>query len=215
MSEHLSRASKTVGLREVISVAAQELYLSEGIEGVTMRKVARRVGVSAPALYRYFSNKDELLNEIVIEGLRILEEYLKPALAAETPYQRLVTLADNYLSFTLEQPRYFDFAFLVPSPFVRRFRDEVARPDWTTFRMAIDQVAACMEQGVFRREDPLETSITLWAEVHGLVILFRTGRFGPDGEEFRGIYRRAIRRVLRGFMAEPLDETPLENESGD
>ena len=69
-------------LRERISAAAQELYLREGVEGVSMRKVADMVGVSAPAIYRHFENKDALLDEIVVRGLRILEQYLRPALEA-------------------------------------------------------------------------------------------------------------------------------------
>jgi AcrR family transcriptional regulator len=74
------------GLRTRISAAAQELYLREVIEGFPMRKVAELVGVSARAIYRHFKNKDELLNEIVIEGLKILESYLRPALESGERY---------------------------------------------------------------------------------------------------------------------------------
>jgi AcrR family transcriptional regulator len=190
-------------LRQKISVAAQELYLEEGIEGVSMRKVASRVGVSAPALYRYFRNKDELLDEIVTEGARILKEYLKPALAAETPYARLVNLTENYMRFALEQPKYFDFAFLAPNPALKRLGDEIAKPEWDTFRLAMEQVAACMEQGVFRRDDPMTTAITIWAEVHGLVTLYRAGRFTVDANMFRQAFRQCVDRLLRGLMTAP------------
>lgn len=186
-------------LRERISAAAQELYLREGVEGVSMRKIAREVGVSAPAIYRYFRNKEELLNEIVVEGLKILERYLAPALDSGTPQERLKRLAERYLDFAVEQPRYFDFAFLVPSPLIVGVEDELNRPDWGTFRLCVDQVGACMEQGTFASDDPLETAITIWAEVHGLVTLFRTGRFGPDADRFREIYRRSLARLFRAL----------------
>ena len=55
-------------LRARISAAAQQIYLREGVDGISMRKVAERVGVSAPAIYKHFKNKDELLNEIVVAG---------------------------------------------------------------------------------------------------------------------------------------------------
>jgi AcrR family transcriptional regulator len=182
-------------------VAAQELYLRDGIEGFSMRKVADLVGVSAPAIYRHFKNKDELLNEIVIEGLKILEGYLRTALEAEDAYERLIQMTDNYLRFALEQPKYFDFAFLVPSPTLTTMADEIARPDWGTFRLAIEQVAECAEAGIFPADDPLETAVTIWAEVHGLVTLFRTGRFGQDAELFREVYRQSVDRMLRGLRA--------------
>ena len=100
----------------------------------------------------------------------------------------------------MEQPKYFDFAFLVPRR-MDRFQDEIARPDWVTFRMAVDQVVACVEQGAFREDDPLETAITVWAQVHGLVILFRTGRLGMDADSFRATYLRAVDRMLQGLKA--------------
>ena len=102
--------------------------------------------------------------------------------------------------FALEQPKYFDFAFLTPSRAIGPVADEISRPDWQTFRMAIDQVGACMEQGIFVSDDPLEAGITLWAGAHGLITLFRTGRFGQDVELFRGIYHASIERLLKGMM---------------
>jgi AcrR family transcriptional regulator len=188
-------------LRDRIAAAAQELYLQKGIEGFSMRKVAEKVGVSAPAIYRHFRNRDELLNEIVVEGLKILDEYLRPALEEETPYQRLVHMADRYLSFAIEQPKYFDFAFMIPSPGLGQLAEGIARPDWETFRLAVEQVAACTAEGVFPEGDPLETAITVWAEVHGLIALYRTGRFGTDPEAFRVVYRRSVDRTLRALEA--------------
>jgi AcrR family transcriptional regulator len=190
-------------IRKRISQAARELYVTEGIEGFSMRKVAERVGVSAPAIYRHFKNRDELLNEVVIEGLRILEGYLRPALEESTPYARLRRMIDNYLDFALEQPQYFDFAFLLPSRENEPVEDEIARPDWTTFRMAIEQVAELARDGTFHPDNPLETAITVWAEVHGLVTLYRTGRFGQDPETFKEIFRGSVDRVLRGMMRQP------------
>ena len=82
-------------LRKRISQAAQELFLEQGLEGVSMRKVAKMAGVSAPAIYRHYENKDDLLREIIDEGLEILETYLAPALDEPTPLERLNRLADK------------------------------------------------------------------------------------------------------------------------
>lgn len=202
-------------LRKRISDAAQELYLREGIEGLSMRKVAEMVGVSAPAIYRHFRNKSELLNEIVVEALRVLEAYLQPGLEGSSPYDRLVRMCDNYLRFALEQPRYFDFAFLVPSPDTAGIPEEIEKRDFGTFKLALEQVAACMEQGLLKKDDPLETAIIVWAEVHGLVTLYRTGRFGDEPENFRTIYRQAVRRMLRGMMTEEASEaSAVESRPG-
>ena len=58
-----------------------------------------------------------------------------------------------------------------------------------------------MEQGFLRRDDPLETAITVWAEVHGLVSLYRMQRFGQDVEVFMETYRHAVNRLLKALKA--------------
>lgn len=189
-------------LRKKIADAAQELYLHDGLEGLSMRKVAEMVGVSAPAIYRHFRNKNELLNEIVVQALRVLEDYLRPGLDAGSPYERLVNMSENYLQFALEQPRYFEIAFLVPSHDVKAIPEEIERRNFGTFKLALAQVAACMEQGLLKKDDPLETAIIVWAAVHGLVTLYRTGRFGAEPEQFKMVYRLSVRRMLRDMMTE-------------
>jgi AcrR family transcriptional regulator len=189
-------------LRERIAAAAQELVLRDGIEGFSMRKVADRVGVSAPAIYRHYRNREELLNEIVLEGLRQLEHCLRPALDAATPYERLVAMTERFLDFALESPRYFEFAFRVQGLDVAGFPEEIEARKWETFRLALEQIAACMEQGVFRRDDPVQVAITFWAEAHGLVTLYRTGRFGQDPAAFRRVYRGCLARLMQGLTTD-------------
>ncbi len=186
-------------LRDRISAAAQELFLEEGIEGFSLRKVARRAGVTAPAIYRYFHDREQLLDEVISEGLEVLARYLEPALREPTPGERLRRLMERYLDFVVEQPRYFDLAFLVPTRIVERIPEELAKHGWETFRLAVEQVSACIEAGVLRHDEPLGIAVTLWAEVHGLATLYRVGRFGQDVAAFRETARQSVERVLRGL----------------
>lgn len=189
-------------LRDRIFEAARELFLREGIEGVSMRKIADDVGVSATAIYRHFDSKDALVNAIVVDGLTILAEHLRPALETGTAYDKLRNLIDGFLEFALEKPQFFDSAFLIPNQ-IGGLSDEIVRHNWTTFQLALEHIVTCMEQGLLRPDDPMDTAITIWAEVHGLVTLYRTGRLGRDEEAFRMIYRRSVERVLKGL--EPPD----------
>lgn len=193
-------------LRSRISLAAQELFLRDGIDGVSMRRIADRVGVTAPAIYRHFRDKDELVAEIIAAGLRSLERYLEPALEGNDPYLRLRRLIDRYLDFALEQPSYFDFAFLVPGRSSRQIAEELEQHNRATFRLAVEQVATCMRRGIFREDDPLDTAILVWATVHGLITLHRMDRFGVGESGFREIYRRAVDRLLAGL--EPSRQAP-------
>jgi len=185
-------------LRARMISAAEELFIADGVEGVSMRKIADKVGVTAPAIYRHFKDKDELLGELINVGLQILQGYLEPALRAEGPFERLRQLIDRYFDFALEQPKYFDLAFLVPSHGMR-MADELGRHNRSTFMFAVQQVHLCMEQGIFRKSDPLETAIMIWAEAHGMVTLFRMERFGENPEQFRSIFQRTIQRLMDGL----------------
>lgn len=186
-------------LRPKISAAAHELFLEEGLEGISMRKVAQRVGVSAPALYRHYKNKDELLNEVVAGSLKILESYLEPALKAETPLARLRQLVTRFLDFALEQPQTFECAFAIRTPSIAGLSEELTRRNWRTFQLAVAQVAECMAAGIFREGDPIETAIMLWAEAHGLITLYKLDRFGSDEAMFRSFFDRCIGRMIEGL----------------
>jgi len=185
-------------LRNRIAAAAQELFVSEGVEGLSMRRLADRVGVTATAIYRHFRDKDQILDEIISAGLSILSQYLEPALRERDPYQRLWGLIEAYLEFAIEQPKYFDLAFLVPAPNTR-ISEELERHNRATFKMAVEQVAACMELGILRRGDPIETAIFIWSTAHGLVTLHRMNRFGDDVPRFRHLYHAAIEQAIRGL----------------
>jgi len=186
-------------LRDKIFEAARELYLEQGIEGVSMRKIGDAVGVSATAIYRHFDSKEDLINAIVVEGLTILADHLRPALETGTAYDKLRNLIDRFLEFALDKPQFFDSAFLIPNHQIGGLSDEIVRHNWTTFQLALEQIVTCMEQGLMRRDDPMDTAITIWAEVHGLVTLYRTGRLGQSEDAFRTIYRRSVERVLNGL----------------
>jgi AcrR family transcriptional regulator len=185
-------------LRGRITVAAQELFAAKGIEGISMRKLADRVGVTATALYRHFRDKDAILDALISAGLAVLSDYLEPALRAKDPERRLRGLIDAYLRFAVEQPKYFDLAFLVPSANTR-MSEELERHNRATFKMAIEQVAACMQVGIFRPGDPIETAVYLWSTAHGLVTLHRMNRFGGDTAQFERFYHGAIEHAMEGL----------------
>ena len=192
-------------LRARIAQVAQELFASGGVEGISMRKLADRAGVTATAIYRHFRDKDEILDALISVGLAVLSDYLAPALRAKDPERRLRELIDAYLRFAIEQPKYFDLAFLVPSPSTR-MSQELERHNRATFKLAIEQVAACMESGIFRPGDPIETAVFLWSTAHGLVILYRMNRFGPDSGQFSALYRGTIEQAIRSLR--PLTAAP-------
>jgi AcrR family transcriptional regulator len=160
-------------IKSRIVAAARALYFERGPEAVTMRAVAERVGVTATALYRHFTDKDALLKEVVGEGSRLLGSQLFRALEAATPLERLRATALEYLDFALAQPQAYRALFDPvsgddeASP-VRRQRGAVRR-------FLRDRVREAMDAGVIAEGDPEGAALTLWSLLHGLAALHHAG----------------------------------------
>jgi AcrR family transcriptional regulator len=187
--------------RQRILSAARALYQERGADGVSMRKVADAVGLTAPAIYRHYKGKDALLDAIAEVGFAVFETYLGRMFAARNPIRRLEAAAEAYLDFALDQPQLYELVFLTSRRNLRRFPRDFAAGRSRTGEMLRRQVEECMQTGAFAADDPLETALSLWAHAHGLVVMYRTGRFGPHADRFRPLYRRSIRRLLKGLQA--------------
>ena len=187
--------------REQILACACELYLSEGLEGFSMRKLAERVGVTAPALYRHYAGREELLLEVVDEAYRMLAAELYAALEEETPLGRFRRAGDAYLDFALARPRLYEVLYAYPE-----FLGMVELPEETaTHARAIhqfwnDRVRECQETGLLKAEfTPEEIGTTLWGHAHGLISLYLRGMIPVGEEEIRRMVRASTRRVFRGL----------------
>ena len=100
--------------RDRILLRACELYLSDGLEGFSMRKLAKQVGVTAPALYRHYDGREAVLADVVREGYRTFMRYIYRALGAPTPLDRFFGAADGYLDFVFDHPRWYSILFTGP-----------------------------------------------------------------------------------------------------
>src|SRR6185437_3898311 len=111
--------------KDRILSAAKAVLERDGIEGLTIRRVAQRAKLSPMALYRHFADKDALLNALMEDGLGAWTDIVRGIRAAD-PLEWMDALAEAYLDFALTQPHRFDAAFFLPAPAARRFPDDFA-----------------------------------------------------------------------------------------
>lgn len=189
-----------VNLKQRILSAARECFRAGGVDGVSMRRVARRVGVSATAIYRYYRDKDELLEAVTEEGFARFEEYLRRA-AGATPLERLRSIVLAYVDFAIDHPNHYDFIFVAARANTRQFPRDFDERRSVTFELVREQVAEGMECGQLAPDDAPEATLTIWATLHGFAALYLAGRFGTDDQRFRDLSCRAIERLLSGMAA--------------
>lgn len=141
-----------------------------------MRKLAKAVGVTAPALYRYFSSREMLLMAMVEEAHRMQAQFLYRALQAHTPGERLERAAHEYLTFAVEHPEMYEMLYVSPHHLgLSELPPEVTEVAAATGRFWQDRVRESIEAGLLSPGDPDEIGLTLWAHAHGFVTIHLRG----------------------------------------
>ena len=199
-SRPTARAPRVDGeeTRARLLTTARDMVLEVGPDNVSLREVARRVGISAPAVYRHFDDKDALILGACQQGFQVFSSYLVRALAEPTPLARLQASGANYLRFGLENERDYRFIFMSQ---VANAAPKVAPKQDTTFQFLVDRVNECMKARILRKGDAEAVAALIWAHVHGLVSLRLSGHLASVGNDkaFTEFYRHAVDELLRGL----------------
>ena len=188
---------------EQIAAAALGLLERQGPEAVTMREVAKTVGITPMAIYHHFPNREALLKTVTdaeFDKLRILIEAIRHQGSAR-PRAQLKEMIMSYADYALAQPRLFDYVFSRPRPDARRFPEDFRARRSPTLSLFADVVAEAMRAGKLKNDDVWEVTFALWAHVHGYVMLYLGGRFDLSEEEFRQLCGRSVTRFMDGIKA--------------
>ncbi len=185
--------------------STRDLYVEEGITGVSMRKVAERVGVTATTIYRHYASKTVLLQHVVAEGFKVFSAYLQEALQGESPLDRLRLTGEAYARFAVEHPQFYKVMFLSAHDFdlSDEFAQSLERRNMATLQFMLDRIRECMDAGVLRRDDPEKVALSIWTMSHGIMSLYLAGsRFIPDAKALDRLRRELNLRLFQGLKAE-------------
>ncbi len=193
--------------REHILACACELYLKVGLEGFSMRKLARAVGVTAPALYRHYENREHVIADVVREAYREFSSYLYRALEGRAPLERLIKAGEGYLDFALQHPRWYQILFVSPERLgMDHLPDDIEAQGCAIHQFWVDRVREVQDAGLIREGDPMEVSLTMWAHAHGMLALYHHGNFQMDEAAFREAFQASGARMMAGLATEALTE---------
>lgn len=174
-------------LRPVLVDTAVELARSTGPDGVVLREVARRAGVSHNAAYRHFDDRAALLAEVADRAYADLEQAMRERIAAVDETEpaaraaaRLRETGRAYVAFALTEPGLFATAFTAPQgAAVHTGTDELTGP-YLVLNTVLDELVACGALSPERREG---ADVGCWAMVHGFAELVGSGplsELAPD-----------------------------------
>jgi AcrR family transcriptional regulator len=170
-----------------------EVAHERGLDGVTVRAVADTAGVTAPAMYWHFADKEALVRDLAREIARVFKDRMFEAADATTSEERLRKSLDAFRRFAVDHPAYFDALFVRP-PAARG----AIEPRGTIFQMLIERVSDCMRDGTIRAGSAESVAMTFAALAQGLVLLYRRGRFTAEAD-FGAFFELSVRRLIDGL----------------
>jgi len=199
--------------RDKILDAARELFVTEGYEGVSMRKVAEKIEYSPTAIYVHFADKNELFRELCHQDYARLAQVFQSSVMSTDPLERLKQIGAIYIDFGVRYPNHYKFMFMTTHPgheLDDEDREMMGNPEKDAYAFLKWAVQQAIDAGSFREElrDADAVSQALWAGVHGVISL-EIAKGCDAWVEWRPIAERAemiLDISLRGLMREPAGE---------
>jgi len=148
------------------------MFVEQGFEATTMRRIAAKVGYTATAVYHHFHDKTALVAELCATDFRALTEALRNAGSLGDPLERLAKMGAAYVEFGLTHPMQYQFMFMAAVPNGISLRN-APDPGAECYGLLLETCRAVVASGRQRPEfsDPEQLAQICWGSLHGLVAL--------------------------------------------
>ncbi len=193
-------------LRQSLIDGAIALIQEAGVSDVSLRQVARRVGVSHNAPYRHFADKEALLAAVAEQGFRSLQAAMAAARElVVTPAEQLTAIGMAYVKFAITDPAHYRVMF-------GEYRNDLCQyPDLAhaaeqAFRVLVHTIAAGQGAGDFRAADPIDLARVAWSLVHGQSMLLLDQKLSKQGEVLEPFLQFSAQMLIEG-LANPQHPT--------
>jgi AcrR family transcriptional regulator len=156
-------------VRAEVKQAALAQLAQAGPGGISISAIGRQLGVSGPALYRYFASRDELLTELVIDAYHDLADALTAATShvpGQDPRGRLEALARAYRSWALAQPHRYRLLFGPPLPGYDAHAQRLIDAAQKAMNLLLDILGAAGDRAAIPPPQPLASQLAAWAQPH-------------------------------------------------
>jgi len=203
-------------LRETLVEAAVGVVRESGPEGLALRDLARRVGVSHNAAYRHFADRDELVAEVAGRVMGSLVDAIHRRLAMVRTTDpvlrarhRLAETGRGYVEFALAEPGLFRLAFASPSTVAMA----ASAPGRDPLQLLSEGLDELVDVGFLSPEARVDAEGTCWSAVHGFASLHLDGAFQvASAEELSAALDRVLVAIDRSYGAStgtPTDPSDL------
>lgn len=167
------KEKQKIEIRKQILDASMKLFVEEGFEHVTIRKIADIIQYSPTTVYLYFKDKDEIFFNLHELGFARFLEMNRNLADIQNPLTRLHKMGENYIEFGMHNPEFYDVMFIQKAPM--NALEQMENCDWSHGDTALNAlknlVKDCMDKGFIKKANVVAVSMGIWGMVHGLVSL--------------------------------------------
>lgn len=163
-------------LRQRILDAAKVLFLKEGYEATSIRKIASAIEFSPTTIYLYYKDKNDIIYALQKEGFKVLRTKFSALSHVDNPFERLKAMGRTYLQFSIENREFYELMFVMKEPLeylqsVCGDEEEQWEDGVEAFNFLVYTIADCQRSGYFKGHDTKMFSLVVWSTVHGLCTL--------------------------------------------
>jgi AcrR family transcriptional regulator len=196
----MSSSSKTKPVfdrrQQIIDVAAK-VCREQGLQKMSLRGVAKQIGISAPSLYEYFKNKDALIDALRgLERTRLAIKLNENLDLPKSIKNQLFDICKTYIEFAVEQPDSFQLLFSLPTG---RESVDIDPEEGSPYLPLVKTCREAIESGEVADyiDDPEILAFQLWSLMHGIASL-RSATLRDVSFEIEPMIDKAINQALTG-----------------
>jgi len=187
-------------LRDQILDTSRQLLLEKGHASLSMRSIAKKVGVTATSIYLYFENKDHLLHTLIEESVEELSVSIENAVEGKnTVPEQLEAIIKGYTDFAFSYPEKYQIIYMVRSEAMSRYPKEKFRKARRCYELLVRVIQKGVETGVMNEEHPVIAAYSIWGQLHGIISVIQNQRLDSriNKDEYLS---RSIRHIIDGYL---------------
>lgn len=189
-----------LSLREKILNTSRHLLFTQGYSSLSMRKIAKEIGVSATSIYLYFENKDHLVHTLIEESVEELSVAIEQSAAQKvTTVDKFEAIVRGYVDFAMSNPEKYQVIYMVLSSEMSRYPKEKFRKARRGYGLLESVIKNGIEEGLMELDEPQIAAYSIWAQLHGVISVVLNQRLDSKIERNKFI-EESIEHIVQGFL---------------